>query len=257
LQLDLPMHVMLACNLSSGKVLTVALPSPRPRLPAHVPLRAVLFGRSPADRPALRGIFHQYAFVVSVLAMVAMSWLASTGQELLGVFAYCGSVSAMLATSAVYHRIAWAPMWHRHLRRADHCMIYLSMAGCYTGAWLIALPHTPLTTFVLWLAWPLAATGWLFKLVWLDAPKWISSTTYVGFGFVGLVTLPALVAGVGTTATMVFVGGGLLQLIGATIYTAGWPDPWPEHLGHHELFHLLVVVGIALQYGVLATALVA
>src|SRR4051794_23093792 len=103
------------------------------RLPAAVPLRSVAFGRSPVDRPALRGIFHQYGFVASVLAAVLLAWAARTPEQLAGVASYCGSVSGMLGVSAVYHRVRWSPIVHRHLRRIDHSMIYLSMAGAYTG----------------------------------------------------------------------------------------------------------------------------
>lgn len=235
----------------------MALLTPITRFPraALPPLRHALVGRSPLDRPSTRGIAHQYAFLLSVLAAVALGWAAGTAAQLLGIVAYCGTVSLMLGTSAMYHRINWPVQWVRHVRRADHCMIYLSMAGCYLGLWEIVLPHDAATDIVLGLVGPLALLGIAFKVAWLDAPRWLHSTSYLLLSFSALVTIPALFTGAGTEAATIFLAGCACHLLGVAIYTAGWPDPSPQHFGHHEIFHVLVVLGLAGQYVVLALTL--
>ena len=97
-------------------------------------------------------------------------------------------------------------------------------------------------------AWAGAALGLVLELVWIDSPRWLSAIAYLAVGWVGVLAVPQMFSGIGVAgAVLVIVGGGLYTL-GAVIYAAQWPDPFPRILGFHEVFHLLVVAAAATQF---------
>lgn len=225
-------------------------PEARP-LPPRPALRTVAVGRAPHPAPSLRGLSHFYAFVLSLVAGATLVWLAPTRHTMLGALVYAGGISAMLCVSALYHRLPWSPRAARLVRRLDHSLIYICMATSYTALWMVPLAHTAVTDTVLVLVWLFAAAGAAFKLVWIDVARRVSSATYIGFGVVGIATLPEFVTAATSFGVAMFLAGGACQAVGAVVYALGWPNPSPEHFGYHEVFHALVVVGLVLQYAVL------
>ena len=95
---------------------------------------------------------------------------------------YAAAVSALLGTSALYHRVTWRPRARRWMRRLDHSMIFVLIAGTYTPVALLALKGS-LATAILIVVWAGAVGGVVFKLVWLDAPKWLFALVYVALGW--------------------------------------------------------------------------
>ncbi len=95
---------------------------------------------------------------------------------------YAVAVSALLGTSALYHRVTWRPAARRWMRRLDHSMIFVLIAGTYTPVALLALQGS-LATTVLIVVWAGALGGVVFKLVWIDAPKWLFALVYVALGW--------------------------------------------------------------------------
>ena len=84
--------------------------------------------------------------------------------------------------------------------------------------------------------------------MWIDSPRWLSAVAYLAVGWVGILAAPQLFSGVGIAgAVLVIVGGGLYTL-GAGIYAAQWPNPFPLTFGFHEVFHLLVVAAAVTQF---------
>jgi hemolysin III len=147
-------------------------------------------------RPRLRGVSHKYAFFASLACGVALIVTASGGKSTIAAAIYAGAVSALFGTSALYHRITWRPRARRWIRRVDHSMIFVLIAGTYTPVALLALSGT-LATAVLWAVWGAAAAGVVFKLLWIDAPKWLFAAVYLALGWVSAAILGQLPAAIG------------------------------------------------------------
>jgi hemolysin III len=203
-------------------------------------------------KPRLRGVSHQWAFFVSLATGVALVLAAPSGRAALATAIYAVSVAGLFGASALYHRISWASVKARRwMRRLDHSMIFLLIAGTYTPFALLALRGT-LATVILIVVWSAAAAGIVLKLVWIDAPKTLVAIIYVALGWVAVAAFPELIARLGVTATALVAAGGVLYTVGALIYAFQRPDPVPAVFGYHEIFHALVIVAAALQYAVVA-----
>lgn len=204
-------------------------------------------------KPRLRGVFHEYAFFVSLGCGVALVIAAADGRARTAAAIYAGAVSALLGTSALYHRVTWRPAARRWMRRLDHSMIFVLIAGTYTPVALLALKGT-LATVILIVLWAGALGGAIFKLVWIDAPKWLFAGVYVVLGLVTAAVFGELPATIGWLGAAGLAGGGLLYVVGAVVYASGRPDPAPKVFGYHEVFHTLVLAAAALHYAVIAFA---
>jgi hemolysin III len=204
-------------------------------------------------KPRLRGVSHQYAFFVSLLAGAGLVAAASSGRARLAAGVYALAVSALLGTSALYHRVDWRPGARRWMRRLDHSMIFVLIAGTYTPVALVAL-HGSLASVILVVLWAGAGGGVVFKLLWIDAPKPVLAAVYVALGLVCAAVLGELPAAIGWLAVAGLIAGGVLYIAGAVIYASGRPNPWPKVFGYHEIFHVLVLAAASLHYAVIAFA---
>ena len=203
-------------------------------------------------KPRLRGVSHQWAFFVSVVTGVALVLAAPPGRATAATVIYAVSVAGLFGASALYHRINWSTVGARRwMRRLDHSMIFLLIAGTYTPFAVLAL-HGPLATAILIVVWTAALGGIVLKLAWIDAPKWLVALIYVAIGWVALAAFPQLLSKLGVTATAMVAAGGLLYTAGAIVYARQRPDPVPTVFGYHEIFHALVILAAALQYAVVA-----
>jgi hemolysin III len=207
---------------------------------------------SPLLKPRLRGVLHQWAFAGSLVAGIYLVLAAESARARLAVSVYAVSVAALFGTSALYHRVNWRSLSARRwMRRLDHTMIFVLIAGSYTPFGLLVLSGT-LGTVMLIAVWSAALAGALFKLVWIDAPGWLTATAYVAVGWIAVIAMPQLVANLGVAAVGALALGGVLYSVGAVIYARKRPDPVPTVFGYHEVFHLLVILAAALQYAVIA-----
>jgi hemolysin III len=198
-------------------------------------------------KPRLRGVFHQYAFFVSLASGTLLVLLAATTKATLAAAIYAASVSALFGVSALYHRITWTTPARRRLRRLDHSMIFLLIAGTYTPVGLLVLNGT-LATVVLAVVWGGAVAGTVLELVWTGAPRWLGGTVYLTLGWVAVVAMPQLFARLGVAGGLLIVAGGLVYSAGAAVYALRRPDPVPAVFGYHEVFHLLVIAGVAAHF---------
>jgi hemolysin III len=204
------------------------------------------------NKPRLRGVWHQWAFFVSVAIGAALVIAAPSGQPRLAAAIYALTVTALFGTSALYHRVTWASVAARRwMRRLDHSMIFCLIAGTYTPFALLVLDGD-LATVILIVVWAGALAGVLMKLVWIDAPKALVAVTYVMLGWVALAAFPTMIERLGVTASTLVAVGGLLYTLGALVYAFQRPDPAPSVFGYHEVFHALVILAAALQYAVIA-----
>jgi hemolysin III len=209
-------------------------------------------GPIPDLKPRLRGLSHQWAFFVSLLTGGALVVSAPTAEATVAAAVYAASVAGLFGASALYHRINWASAKARAwMRRLDHSMIFLLIAGTYTPFAVLAL-HGPLATAILIAVWAGALAGIVFKLVWIAAPKAVVAAVYVVLGWVAVAAFPQLISRLGVLPTALVAAGGVLYTVGAVIYALRRPDPVPTVFGYHELFHSLVIAAAALQYAVVA-----
>ena len=202
----------------------------------------------PLVKPRLRGVSHQWAFFLSLVAGLVLVIVAPAGRPTVAALIYAVSLAGLFGTSALYHRVNWSSAGARRwMRRLDHSMIFLLIAGTYTPFALLSLEGT-LSTVILIVVWAGALGGIVMKLAWIDAPKPLTAAVYVCLGLVGAAATPDLVAEAGVTATALVAAGGVLYVTGAVVYARGRPDPVPEVFGYHEVFHALVIAAAALQY---------
>jgi hemolysin III len=206
----------------------------------------------PPIKPRLRGVLHQWAFFVSLVTGAVLVIVAPAGRATFATAIYALTVAGLFGVSAIYHRVNWASaVARRWMRRLDHSMIFLLIAGTYTPFALLVLDGG-LATAILVAVWGGALAGIVLNLVWIDAPKWVTALVYVALGWVAVAAFPAMFDELGVTATMLVAVGGVLYTLGAIVYAAQRPDPAPAVFGYHEIFHALVIAAAAVQYGVVA-----
>jgi hemolysin III len=209
---------------------------------------------TPPARPRLRGVFHQWAFVVSLATGSALVLLAGGVRATVAAAIFAATVSSLFGVSALYHRVTWRPVARRWMRRLDHSMIFLLIAGTYTPVGLLVL-REGLAAAVLWVVWGGAVAGIVVKLAWPGAPRWLGVVVYLALGWVAVVAMPQLATELGIAGAGLLVAGGLAYSIGALVYARRRPDPVPAVFGYHEIFHVLVIVGVLAHMAAIAMVL--
>jgi hemolysin III len=205
-----------------------------------------------AVKPQLRGVSHEWAFFVSLFLGAGLIVAADTPKATLAVAIYAVSLSALFGTSALYHRVNWRrPNARRWMRRLDHTMIFLLIAGTYTPFALLVL-HGTLATAILIAVWAGALAGTIVEMIWIEAPKWVTAIIYLQLGWVAIIAFPQLWQELGVVGTLLVAGGGLLYTAGAVVYATQRPDPNPAVFGYHEVFHLFVIAAAAAQFAAIA-----
>lgn len=205
-----------------------------------------------AVKPRLRGVSHEWAFFVSLLLGAGLIVAAKTPKATLAVAIYALSLSALLGTSALYHRVNWTrPDVRRWMRRLDHSMIFFLIAGTYTPFALLVLSG-PLADAILVVVWAGAIAGAVVETIWIDHPKWVAALIYVSLGSVAAAAFPQLWDDMGVAGTLLVAAGGLLYTAGAVVYATQRPDPNPRVFGYHEIFHALVIAAAAAHFAAIA-----
>jgi hemolysin III len=213
-------------------------------------LRAIT--RDDLPRPRFRGVSHQYAFFASLITGAVLILIAPTRKATTAAAIYAVSVSGLFGASALYHRITWRrPSARAWMRRLDHSMIFVLIAGTYTPFALLVL-HGTLANVVLAILWGGALGGVVLKLAWVDAPKWLMAAIYLALGWVGVATIPQMASRAGIGAVTLLAVGGVLYSAGAVVYALRRPDPSPRVFGYHEIFHVLVIAAAAVHYAAIA-----
>jgi len=196
------------------------------------------------EQPRLRGVSHAYAVWAAVVTAVALVLVAPDGLARAAALIYGAGLCALFACSGLYHRWRGSPRWRPLLRRIDHSTIFVFIAASYTPVALLVLHGT---TQVVALAgvWAGALLGVALSVLWIEAPRWLNAATYLALGWVALLALPQLVAGLPLWPLLLLGAGGLLYSLGAVVYATQRPDPWPKVFGYHEVFHVFVILAAA------------
>lgn len=202
-------------------------------------------------RPALRGVFHRIAVVVAVPAFLVLIALAPTAGARAAMAIYALGILAMLGVSAVYHSGRLSDRTTRIFKRIDHSTILLAVTGSYTAVAVGALDGRSRVTLLVFV-WTAAVVGMIIRMRWLHGPRAVTAMVYLVVGWSALIEIGALVKSLDMVDTVLLVTGGLLYTVGAIVYSAKWPNPFPRVLGFHEVFHALVVGAVVVHYVLVA-----
>nr|WP_242605568.1 hemolysin III family protein [Frankia sp. Cppng1_Ct_nod] len=208
-------------------------------------------------RPRMRGWLHAGAFPVSLALGVIAVALATTFRARVAVGIYALSIALLFGTSALYHRKMWSTSRARSLmKRLDHSMIFVFIAGTYTPLTLLALPPKTART-ILAVVWSGAAIGIVLRMLWLHSPRFLLVPLYIALGWVAVFVIPQLLHTAGVTTMVLILVGGVLYSLGAVVYATRRPNPSPETFGYHEVFHAFTIVAAACHYTAVILAICA
>lgn len=203
-------------------------------------------------KPLLRGVSHEVAAVAAVVGSLLLARGASSSRGQVAVAIYGVSVTALFATSALYHRPTWSARARSVIRRFDHSAIFLLIAGTYTPFCMLLGGRRG--TLLLFAVWGGALLGMLRALLWPYAPRAIPAVLAVGLGWIVVAVLPALHTAIGNVPLALLVAGGLAYTVGAVVYAVKRPDPVPAVFGYHEVFHALVVLAAVCHFAAVSSA---
>jgi hemolysin III len=201
--------------------------------------------------PLLRGVSHVWAFWIALVAGAVLLVLAPSADARVAALVYAVGLCALFAGSGLYHRWRWDPRWRPLLRRIDHSTIFVFIAASYTPIALLVLDGT-LRVVVLIGVWAGAVAGVAFSVAWISAPRALTAGTYLALGWFAVITVPQLVDRLPVVPLALLACGGVLYTVGALVYAARRPDPWPRTFGFHEVFHAFVVAAAAVHFAAMA-----
>ena len=213
-------------------------------------LRHRLAMREPVN--ALTHFLGAAAAAVGMIVLLVNGAANASARQVVAFAIFGASLVLLYTTSGVYHSLNVSDRALARLRRLDHMMIYVLIAGTYTPLCLVLLRGS-LGIALLVMVWVIAVVGIVQKLVWMTAPRWFSTVLYLGMGWAGmLVARPLLhAAPVGFLAWIII--GGLFYTVGAVVYAVRRPDPVPGVFGFHEIWHLFVMAGSFSHYWAMLT----
>ena len=191
-------------------------------------------------KPTWRGWIHAATFPVAIVAGIILIFVAEGGAAKWASAVFMASSLLLFGNSALYHRFDWGPKTRAVLKRIDHANILLLIAGTYTPLAVLALPPEK-GAILLVVVWSGALLGILFRVFWIDAPRWLYVALYLALGWAAVMYMVDLFNADPTMMVLVIVGG-LLYTGGAIVYAIKKHNPWPGHFGFHEIFHVCTVL---------------
>jgi hemolysin III len=197
-------------------------------------------------REPINGITHLAGALLSFAGLLALvikaslttgSALAITSVTIFGI-----SMILLYTASATYHMVISKDRVIAFLRRIDHSMIFVLIAGSYTPFCLITLNGvTGLTLFAIISS--AALCGILFKMIWFNSPRWLSTSIYILMGWMVIFVVSPLSSVLSTAGIFWLVAGGIMYTIGGVIYAFKPDFLRSKYLGFHEIFHIFIMLG--------------
>jgi hemolysin III len=169
------------------------------------------------------------------------------------VLIYGLAVIALFSFSATYHALKRQEGGTSVWRKLDHIAIFIMIAGSYTPLVFIYLDGAWRNLMII-VPWTVVAIGIVYKLFWIHAPRVLSPILYLGMGWLALAPMRELWISMPRIAFWGMVAGGVSYSIGAVIYALKRPNPIPGVFGFHEIFHVWILIGAALHFAVVITA---
>lgn len=191
-------------------------------------------------KPTWRGWIHAGTFPVAVIAGIVLIIVADGAPAKWASAVFMLTSLLLFGNSALYHRFDWQPKVKVLLKRIDHANILLLIAGTYTPLAVLALPPEK-GVLLLCLVWAGTLVGILFRVFWINAPRWLYVALYLLLGWAAVMYIVDLMNANFAMMVLVIVGG-LLYTGGAIVYALKKPNPWPGHFGFHEIFHVCTVL---------------
>lgn len=161
------------------------------------------------------------------------------------------SLILLYTASSVYHAVRASSKAVAILRKVDHVMIFVLIAGSYTPFCLLPL-RGPWGWSLFGTIWGLALLGAVTKLFWMNAPRWLSTGFYLLMGWLVVVAVYPMIQTVATPSLILLAIGGFFYTAGAVLYGTKWPNPWPGRFGFHEIWHLFVMAGSTAHFAAIA-----
>ncbi|PRR75912.1 PAQR family membrane homeostasis protein TrhA [Clostridium thermopalmarium] len=203
-------------------------------------------------REPVSGLTHLFGAVASIFGMVSLikyeaTIPSATPLAFLAVTMFGLSLILLYTASTVYHLIKSSDKVIKTLRKLDHSMIYILIAGTYTPICLISL-HGYLRWGMFIGIWSSALLGIAFKMIWFNAPRWLSTLFYILLGWLAVFIVSPLSKAMAVQGLVYLFLGGIFYTIGALIYATKWPKFKSKLFGFHEIFHLFVLAGSFCHY---------
>ena len=212
-------------------------------------------GASADAKPLLRGMLHLVTAILAPAGLVLLLLLADSPRRYVGASIFATSLILLYASSANYHVVPWSERLHGVMKRIDHSMIFVLIAGSYTPFCLVVLDDNwgiPMLAVV----WTFAGLGALVTNIWPNAPRWLSTGLYLALGWIAVVAAVPVVHSLDAGPLAMLAAGGAFYTVGAVIYALKRPDPLPRVFGFHEVFHACVIAGSALHFALVAAYIV-
>jgi hemolysin III len=206
-----------------------------------------MIANSAMVKPRFRGRLHQIAFILSIPQGLALMAAAAGWVSRLAAGIYALSLTGLYGVSASYHRLKWTPPALSRMRRLDHSMIFVLIAGTYTPVSLLVL-RGPWALALLGVVWAGAIAGVLMKVVGMERTRKLTATLYIVLGWAAVLAAPWLFTRMSVAVLTLIVAGGLLYTVGAIIFARRRPDPNPAVFGYHEIWHVAVVSASLCHY---------
>lgn len=197
-------------------------------------------------KPKLRGWLHTAISPLTVAAGIVLIVLSPTVATRVGSAMFAGTAILLFTVSGIYHRGNWSKRTWEILRRFDHANIFLLIAGSYTPFAIILLDGAAQTGLLV-LVWAGAILGVAFRILWIDAPRWLYVPIYVALGWAAIFYADDFSGGGTDVIVLIAVGGGLYS-IGGLVYGLKRPDPFPTWFGFHEIFHVFTIAAFVCHY---------
>ncbi len=205
-------------------------------------------------------ITHFISMLMAIFAGIPL--LIKAAQEpskvyIVSLTIYIFSMILLYFASTLYHSLDISERVNRNLRKFDHMMIFVLIAGTYTPVCLIALKGT-MGIVLLSIVWGIAIVGIVVKALWINCPKWFSSALYIGMGWTCVIAFTRLLSALTPVAFGWLLAGGLIYTVGGVIYALKLPIFNKKHqsFGSHEIFHLFVTGGSVCHFIVMCIFLI-
>lgn len=192
-------------------------------------------------------ITHFIGMIMAIFAATPLLIKAAREPDMVHVVSlsiFIGSMILLYAASTTYHTLDISEKWNKILKKIDHMMIFILIAGSYTPVCLIVLGgKTGLGLFTL--VWGIALAGIIIKAFWINCPKWFSSILYIAMGWVCVLAFTQIITSLSAQAFGWLLAGGIIYTIGGIIYALKLPifNSRHKNFGSHEIFHLFVMGG--------------
>lgn len=191
-------------------------------------------------------LFGAFLSIIGTIILLSHVSLPLSPVVITSILVFGISLVLLYTTSGIYHLVHTTDAILLRLRKLDHSMIFILIAGSYTPFCLLALDGFWKWSIII-TVWSLALIGIILKMVWINMPRWLSTGFYIGMGWIALFALKPLYASLSFGGFFFLMLGGLMYTIGGIIYGTKKPNLLPD-FGFHEIFHIFVMLGSFCHY---------